>query len=328
MSATIQAQKAGVAKAGVAKPAGAKGKPQAERPQVAKSRVAKSSVTKTGVVKSRVAKSSITKSSATLLMGDATKRDVLPEDSVDLVVTSPPYNIGKEYSGSEEGDKLSYQQYAEFSAQWLENCYFWTRPTGRICVNVSLDKNKNGKHPLSADLTRWAMDAGWKYHATIVWNEGNISRRTAWGSWKSASAPHVIAPVEVVIVLYKDEWKRAHPGENDITADEFKDWVLGIWTFNGENGKRIGHEAPFPRELPRRCMKLFSFVGDTVLDPFLGSGTTMIEALESGRNSIGIELEKKYCDLSRERILKECGAKLVKSPQAKADKSTMSCWTL
>ena len=92
---------------------------------------------------------------------------------------------------------------------------------------MGLDKNKGGKYPVAADVTNLAMKVGWKYHATIVWNEGNISRRTAWGSWKSASAPHVIAPVEVILsVMYKNEWKRENQGENDITADEFKEWAI------------------------------------------------------------------------------------------------------
>ncbi len=270
----------------------------------------------------------INDTSPRLFMADTTKRGVLPKDSVDLVITSPPYNLGKAYSGDAADDALDYREYAAFSAKWLKNCYEWTRSTGRICINVSIDTNKHGKQPLSADITRWAMEAGWKYHATILWNEGNISRRTAWGSWKSASAPHVIAPVEVVIVLYKDEWKRLHHGDNDITGDEFKDWVFGIWSFNGESGKRIGHEAPFPRELPRRCMKLFSFIGDTVLDPFNGSGTTMIESINNERNAVGIEIEKKYCELSLKRLEKECGVKLKQSQPEKAERFIPAFWTL
>ena len=159
---------------------------------------------------------------------------------------------------------------------------------------------------MCADITTTAMKAGWKYHATILWNEGNISKRTAWGSWMSASAPHVIAPVEVIIVLYKEEWKKNYKGESDISSDEFKAWVLGIWSFNGEKGKLIGHEAPFPRELPKRCIKLFSYIGDKVLDPFAGSGTTLIEAINNKRKAFGIELEEKYYKLSKERINREC----------------------
>ena len=248
---------------------------------------------------------------ARLLCADATHAATLPRNTVELTVTSPPYNLGMNYSGDSSDDFLEYAEYLKFSAQWLKNCHNWTKNTGRLCLNIGLDKNKGGKRPVCADLTHAAMKVGWKYHATIIWNEGNISRHTAWGSWKSASAPHIIAPVEVIIVLYKGAWKRQHRGENDISGDDFKTWVKGVWSFPGESAKRVGHEAPFPRELPKRCIKLFSFVGDTVLDPFCGSGTTLIEALANNRHAIGIEKEKKYCELSKERIAKEVQSKIL-----------------
>lgn len=122
---------------------------------------------------------------------------------MDLIVTSLPYNVGKAYGDNADDDSVSYEKYAKFSKKWLANCFHWCRHTGRLCVNVAIDKNKHEKTPLSADMTRWAMEQGWKSHATILWNEGNISRRTAWGSWKSASAPHIIAPVETIIIFYK-----------------------------------------------------------------------------------------------------------------------------
>ena len=262
-----------------------------------------------------------------LIQGDATVRSTLKRGIADLIVTSPPYNLSKEYTGDPAGDAMNYRDYLKFTRKWLLNCYHWTRQTGRLCVNVSLDKNKNGKQPLSADITTAAIAAGWKYHATVIWNEGNISRRTAWGSWKSASAPHIIAPVETIIILYKGEWKRERQGTSDITADEFKNWVLGIWSFNGESAKRIGHESPFHRELPHRCIKLLSFPGDTVLDPFAGSGTTIIEALSLGRVGVGIERETRYCQLTRNRIIQECGLKLTKSSAVTVAKSTLPCWT-
>ncbi len=239
-----------------------------------------------------------------LIYNDTLSKNAIPKETANLIITSPPYNVGKNYGTL--NDSISYQDYLSFTKTWLENCYYWSHPNGRICINVALDKNRHGKAPLSADVTKIAMEVGWKYHATIIWNEGNISRRTAWGSWLSASAPHVIAPVETILVLYKDEWRRGKVGESDIEAEEFKEWVFGMWTFNGENGKRLKHEAPFPRELPKRCIKLFSFKGDTILDPFSGSGTTMIEAIHNGRRALGIELSQEYCALSIERIIKEC----------------------
>jgi len=121
----------------------------------------------------------------------------------------------------------------------------------------------------------------------------------------SASAPYVIAPVELIVVFYKKEWKKSYKAQSDITKEEFMDWTNGLWTFNGESKKRIGHPAPFPRELPKRCIKLFSYVGDTVFDPFLGSGTTLIEAKANNRIGIGLDISKEYCQLAKSRLLKE-----------------------
>ena len=223
---------------------------------------------------------------------------------IDLIITSPPYNVGIEYNSND--DELSYQNYLDFSYKWMKNCFGWSKSQTRFCLNMPLDKNKGGHRPVGADLTKVAMESGWKYKTTIIWNEGNISRRTAWGSWKSASAPVVIAPVELIAVFYKDEWKKTNGSKiNDITSDEFKNWTQGVWVFKGESKKRIGHPAPFPKELPYRCIKLFSYQNDLVFDPFVGSGTTLLVAQNLERRSIGVELDLDYCKLAKNRILKE-----------------------
>ena len=171
-----------------------------------------------------------------------------------------------------------------------------------MCLNIPLDKNKGGQQSVGADITSMAKEIGYGYHSTVVWNEGNISRRTAWGSWMSASAPFVIAPVELIVLLYRDTWKKQDRGTSDITREEFMEWTNGVWTFNGESAKRIGHPAPFPLDLPERCLKLFSYVGDTILDPFLGSGTTLVAAQKLGRQGIGIEIDSGYCEIVKERL--------------------------
>ena len=226
-------------------------------------------------------------------------KSISPE-SVDLVVTSPPYNIDIKYG--EHQDDLPYEKYLEFSKDWLSKVYEILKLDGRMCLNLPLDKNKGGQQSVAADLTTIAKDVGFNYHSTIIWNEGNISRRTAWGSWLSASAPYVIAPVEVIVILYKDSWKKHRRGESDIERDEFIEWTNGLWTFSGESKKKIGHPAPYPVELPNRCIKLFTYVDNVVFDPFLGSGTTLVACAKLGRNGIGCEIDKAYCDIAKSRI--------------------------
>ena len=128
------------------------------------------------------------------------------KDSVDLIITSPPYNVAINYG--KHKDDLSYEEYLDFTELWLEKAFLLLKEGGRLCLNIPLDKNKNGLKPVYADIVKIARDVGFGYQSTIVWNEQNISRRTAWGSWLSASAPYVIAPVEMIVLLYKGHWKK------------------------------------------------------------------------------------------------------------------------
>ena len=239
-----------------------------------------------------------------IICDDFLTTEYIEENSIDLIVTSPPYNVDIHYGSFR--DNIPYDKYLEFTREWLEKALDLVKPDGRMCLNIPLDKFKGGHQSVYADIVGIAKKVGWKYHSTIVWNEQNISRRTAWGSWLSASAPFVIAPVEMIVVMYKKRWKKASgSGVSDINRDEFIEWTNGVWNFPGENRKRIGHPAPFPVELPKRCVKLFSFVGDVILDPFLGSGTTLIACAMLKRKGIGVEIDKKYCELAKQRLIKE-----------------------
>ena len=130
------------------------------------------------------------------------------------------------------------------------------------------------------------------------------------GSWLSASAPFVIAPVEMIVILYKNKWKKeSGSNKSDIDRQDFLDWTNGMWKFNGESKTKIGHPSPFPVELPYRCIKLFSYVGDTVLDPFVGSGSTLIVTVQTNRHAIGVEIDKNYCQITKKRLLKETNIK-------------------
>lgn len=253
----------------------------------------------------------------TLIQGDVLTTQLVNHESVDMIVTSPPYNVDIQYNSHK--DDVSYAEYLEFSKKWMTRCFDWLKEDGRFCLNIPLDKNKGGQQSVGADLTTVAKEVGFQYHSTIIWNEGNISRRTAWGSWMSASAPYVIAPVELIVVLYKKNWKKTSGSKvSDVDRQEFMDWTNGLWTFNGESKKKIGHPAPFPIELPRRCVKLFSYVDDVVLDPFCGSGTTLIAAISNNRKGIGIDVDKKYCELARNRIFESTSPVRVKLPKKKS----------
>ena len=228
-----------------------------------------------------------------ILNEDILNENLFEEEFIDLIITSPPYNLSIDYNSN--SDALIYDEYLNFTEKWLKNCFNWTKKSGRLLLNIPLDKNKNGHQSVGADITIIAKKIGWKYMSTIIWNEGNISRRTAWGSWLSASAPYIIAPVELILIMYKDNWKKEFGSKiSDITKEEFIEWTNGLWVFNGESKKRVGHPAPFPRELPKRCIKLFSYKDDVVFDPFMGSGTTIIEAESLNRIGVGVDIDKAY----------------------------------
>jgi site-specific DNA-methyltransferase (adenine-specific) len=234
----------------------------------------------------------------------------LPEASVQLVVTSPPYNLGKDYGTAR--DDATYRSYLQWVAEWCGQLERLLEPGGRLCLNIPIDINvsfaEDGKRgttklPVLADVTSLLLQRfDFVYNTTILWLERNVSRRTAWGSWLSASDPWVNTAAEAVLVLSRGQRKRKGAGRTtEISREEFMDWTLGIWDFPGENPKRFGHPAPFPEELPRRLIKLFSFQDDVVLDPFLGSGTTCRVAKTHGRRAIGIEIDPNFCKIAADR---------------------------
>ena len=216
-----------------------------------------------------------------------------------LVITSPPYSLGVDYGQAGYADDQPYADYLDWVRHWATVLLNVSAPGGRACINIPLDSNKGGKRAIYADYLRIFQDVGWSYQTTIVWNEQNISRRTAWGSWLSPSAPFVTAPVEMIAVFHKGNFRRPAAGRRgDISRDEFLAWTLGVWTFAGANPRRVGHPAPFPEELPRRLIKLYSYPSDLILDPFLGSGTTCVAASRLGRRSVGVEINPHFCDLA------------------------------
>jgi site-specific DNA-methyltransferase (adenine-specific) len=226
----------------------------------------------------------------------------LPDGLIDLIVTSPPYGLGMAYRESDDDE--GYGSYLDHAEAWAAEMFRVAGPLGRLCLNVPLDISYGHTHPLYADWVTLLLNAGWTYRCTIVWDEGNISRTTARGSVDSPNSPHAIARVEMIAILYKTSWSLERPGEaTDLTHDEWLDWTNGTWTFPGARPISEDHcPAPFPEELPRRCMRLFSYPGDVILDPFCGSGTTPLVAAQLGRRCFSFDRSVLYVEQSRQRL--------------------------
>jgi len=253
-----------------------------------------------------------------LFLADSLLIPGLVRRPVHLIVTSPPNNLGKDYGSM--SDQRTYPDYLADVERWGEAWQEVLAPGARIAINVPIDTNgertgrgkgsrklTSDKRFILADYHRVFDRLGYIYNTTILWDEGNISRRTAWGSWMSASDPWITTPTEAILVYSWQTRKRPDARErtNDIGRDEFLEWSLGTWRFPGESpSKAGGHPAAFPGELPRRLIKLFSFKGDTVLDPFNGSGTTTAVARSLGRYGIGFDVEAGYCEFAAKRL---CG---------------------
>jgi site-specific DNA-methyltransferase (adenine-specific) len=234
---------------------------------------------------------------ATLFVADATKdwEGIPPPD---LIVCSPPYGLDKPYNGIADpaiGWPL-------FMQDWLGQAYAASKPGTRLALNVPLDTTKPTRRATYAETVTAAEVAGWTYAFTIVWSENNVSKSTGRGSVDSAAAPHVMAPVEMVPVFYRETWARKSEMESDLEHDDWLYWTNGLWEFAGESRAWEGHPAPFPEELPRRLILLLSFPRDVVADPFLGSGTTAVAALRLGREIAGFDLSAEYVESARRRV--------------------------
>lgn len=223
----------------------------------------------------------------------------LEPSCVDLVVTSPPYNAGIEYA--EYNDNKEWDEYYKWCREWLTELFRIVKDDGRVCINHFLNYgDKNGRNSPIMELNRIAQEVGFKHHGLALWTDNNITKRTAWGSWLSASAPYVNLSTEGVLILYKESWKKHRKGESDITKEEFMESTSGQWKIQPE-GKGLT-KACFPVELPKRCIRLLSYVGDVILDPFMGSGTTALACRQTGRQYIGFEVSKEYVGVAEKRL--------------------------
>jgi modification methylase len=223
----------------------------------------------------------------------------LPDCSVHLMVTSPPYNVGKEYD-----EDLSLDDYLGFLQRVWQETLRVLVPGGRMCINIA-NLGRKPYIPLHAFIVQQAIGLGFLMRGEIIWDKAaSASPSTAWGSWKSASNPILRDVHEYILVFCKETFQRLNPlkRENTIGKEEFLEYSKSVWNFPAESARKVGHPAPFPVELPRRLIQLYTFENEIVMDPFMGSGQTAIAALRSGRHYVGYEIDQKYIDLATLRI--------------------------
>jgi site-specific DNA-methyltransferase (adenine-specific) len=225
--------------------------------------------------------------------------DELPDNSVHLMVTSPPYNVGKEYDRN-----LTLKEYREFLKKVWKEVFRVLVPGGRACINIA-NLGRKPYIPLHAFIVEDMIDLGFLMRGEIIWNKASsASPSTAWGSWLSAANPTLRDIHEYILVFSKGSFTRKNIGrrKSTISKREFLEFTKSIWTFPAVSAKEIGHPAPFPVELPYRLIQLYTFEGEVVLDPFMGSGQTAIAAIKTGRHFVGYEIEEKYVSLANQRI--------------------------
>lgn len=225
----------------------------------------------------------------------------MSDGCVDLVVTSPPYyNARPEYA---EWD--SYDEYLAFLVSVWQECHRIIAIGGRIVVNICDGYDRQPWRPIGYDVVG-QLHALFLLKGVVIWDKGPAARgSTAWGSWMSASNPCLRDGHELIIIGCKGSLGKLKKGTSDITRDEFLAWLNSVWSFNPASAARLGHPAPFPIELPHRAMKLFSYVGDLIFDPFMGSGTTAVAANRLGRRWFGCDISKEYVELALRRIEKD-----------------------
>lgn len=250
-----------------------------------------------------------------IIVGDARDMSEVPDACVALVVTSPPYFAGKAYE-EEMGQghiPADYVTYLEMLRDVFGECARVLEPGGRIAVNVA-NLGRKPYRSLASDVNAILQDdLGLLLRGEVVWVKGKgATGSTAWGSFQSAANPVLRDLTERIVIASKGRFDRAvprprraqlgMPHENSISKEEFMDATLDVWNIAPESAKRVGHPAPFPVELPGRCIRLLTYVDDLVLDPFMGSGTTAVAAVREGRRFLGFETDPAYADLARRRV--------------------------
>lgn len=242
-------------------------------------------------------------------LADSRNLDFVPDNSVGLMVTSPPYHVGKEYDTD-----TSFDEYLQMLEDVFSEVYRVLEPGGRAVVNVA-GLGRKPYVPLSDLVGQIMRSIGFLMRGEIIWVKAKgASGSAAFGSFMKASNPVIRDLHEYLLVFSKGQWGRVRKGESTITKEDFLAWTLSVWHVAPESARRIGHPAPFPVEIPRRFIELFTFKDDVVLDPFGGAATTAVAAARSGRRYLCVDNHQPYIDLARRRLESEVLA--VTEPEA------------
>jgi len=238
----------------------------------------------------------------TIICGDSqTILTQLPDNCIDLIFTSPPYNFGLDYEGTE--DAFAWDAYFKVLFGIFDECIRILKYGGRIVVNVQpLFSDYIPTHHL---ISQYFMRKKLIWKGEILWEKNHYNcKYTAWGSWKSPSSPYLKYTWEFLEIFCKGSLKKSgDPKDADIDVESFKQWVTAKWTIAPERQMhKFKHPAMFPEELAYRVLKLFSFRGDTILDPFTGTGTTCVSAFKSQRHFLGIDISPEYCQTAEDRL--------------------------
>ena len=262
-----------------------------------------------------------------IINGDCVKvMASLPESCVDLIVTSPPYNVGIDYDN--HNDRLSMEDYWQFTKDWLSESYRILKDDGRIAVNIPYEVNvqdRGGRILFMSEFYQIMKNLGFKFFGLVDLDENSPhrSKTTAWGSWMSPSAPYIYNPKECVILGYKKNHIKKVKGEpqwkgelvdleqedgtikqkmmyQDEDKKEFMSLVYGQWEYFADTKQQT--KATFSMDIPMKAIKILTYKNDLVLDPFAGSGTSLVAAEVSGRRWIGIELSEKYSKVAKDRV--------------------------
>lgn len=221
----------------------------------------------------------------------------LPDDSVALMVTSPPYHVGKDYDAD-----TSFEEYLDLLQTVFTETYRVLQPGGRAVVNVA-NLGRRPYVPLSHLVTARMLDIGYFMRAEIIWRKAKgAGGNCAWGSWKSPANPVIRDVHEYALCFSKGRFDRVVKGEPAISTEQFLESTISIWEIAPELAKRVGHPAPFPVELPRRFIELYTYKDELVLDPFIGSGSTAVAASMTGRKWVGFDISEEYAEITRKRV--------------------------